>query len=283
MVGPGHEHGTDGAGMNEVARQKLCELIVKYGPTVCGTPGTCKMVLGQQCVDFPAEKELFLRALDKGAVAAVIRGPVGGPWDDLVQQVAESSVSTEDAHWAIESWAIALGKHTDAAPLPPEPTFNKNTSLEVSETDAPRPKGATLAVAIAGAIGSASGGVLLFIIFFGGVFTTSDEGHQMSGAMFVTLALVWGILGILGGGAGGALGWYVNQIQTSALTYTPEQINRHLRKVLIGAFTGAFVVSVIPVCTVGLFGPLIPGFLGGLGGGILGGIKGAAGGLSRTY
>ncbi len=112
--------------MNDLARKKLCDFINNYGPTVCSTPATCKMVLGQQCADFPAEKDLLLRALDRGAVTGVMKAPVGGPWDDLVTTVAGSSVAPADARWAVESWAIAMGKHPDIAPPPPEPVINLN-------------------------------------------------------------------------------------------------------------------------------------------------------------
>jgi hypothetical protein len=277
--------------MNDLARQKLHELISNYGAAVCSTPGTVKMLLGQQCLDFPAEKELFLRALDKGAVAGVMRAPVGGPWDDLVNQVAGSSVSTEDARWAVESWAMALGKHPDAAPLAPEPVIDMHKPPPATKTDSARAKGSVMVVGMGGAIGGAIPGFVFLLLAVAalGVKLTRHGVDSPPGAG-ILIILIGVVIGSLCGGSGAAVGWWIVQMQSSFVNYTTEEWNRRLRKGFIGALVGPMIGSGLG-CGVGIrffnrFGPLgIPAyiFFGAMCGAISGGYAGAAGGTSRTY
>jgi hypothetical protein len=269
--------------MNDQARKKLCDFIANYGPTICSTPRTCNMVLGQQCADYPAEKDLFLRALDRGAVAGVMKAPVGGPWDDLVKTVAGSSVAPADAKWAVESWAIALGKHPDVAPPPPEPVINLNAPPDATKTGVVRAAGSTMAVGIGGAIGGAITCMVLALVLVNRGATAPPFKPGMSDSAAAIIIVIFGIIGGFLGGSGGALGWFITQLQSSALSYTTEELNRRLRKGILGALTGAMVGSAAPVFFCGLLGILIGTFLGGLGGAITGSMSGAAGGTSRTY
>jgi hypothetical protein len=269
--------------MNDQARQKLCEMISNYGPTICSTPRTCVMVLGQQCAEFPTEKNLLLRALDRGAVADVIKGPVGGPWDEQVTRVAGSSVKPDDARWAVESWAIALGKHPDAAPPPPKPIVSLNAQEGGTKSGgAVRAAGSTMAVAIGGAIGGGITGMTLFLVM---VMTlgTVPPYNEIPSAFVIVLVALGALIGGVGSGLGAALGWVVIQTQSSALSLTTEQLNRRLRKGFLGALTGAMIGSVVPGYCFGIFGLFFGAFLGGLGGAVSGGMAGAAGGTSRTY
>lgn len=269
--------------MNDKARKKLCDFITNYGSAVCSTPGTCKMVLGQQCSDFPPEKDLLLRALDRGAVAGVMKAPVGGPWDELVKIVAGSSVAPADVRWAIESWAIALGKHPDAAPPPPEPVISMNAPPDASKTGVVRGAASTMAVAIGGAIGGALTCMVLALVLVTRGVTVPPYKPGMSDSVAAIVIVIFGMIGGFLGGSGGALGWFITQMQSSALSSTTEELNRRLRKGIMGALTGAMVGSAAPVFFCGLFGILVGTFFGGLGGAITAGMAGAAGGTSRNY
>jgi hypothetical protein len=273
--------------MNDLARQKLRELIANYGPSVCSTPGTCKLILGQQCLDFPAEKELFIRAFDRGAVAGVMRAPVGGPWDDLVNQVAGSNVSTEDARWAVESWAMALGKHPEAAPLHPEPDIhNLNTPPNATKRSWARAAGSVMVVGIGGAIGGALPclALMLGVIILGANVTWKGVDVQVGKA--IIFLLVGSVIGALLGGSGAALGWRIVEMQSAFINYTREEMNRKLRKGFIGALLGPLIGSGPGYRFIRLLGPF--GifafiFLGGMCGAITAGYSGAAGGTSRNY
>jgi hypothetical protein len=269
--------------MNDQARKKLCDFISNYGPTICSTPRTCNMVLGQQCADFPTERDLFIRALDRGAVAAVLKGPVGGPWDELVKTVAGSSVNPDDARWAVESWAIALGKHPDAAPPPPEPVVSMNAPTGAGKTSITRAAGSTMAVAIGGAIGGGFTSAILVMVFVIMAVETPMMPHGIPAYMAVIFICIGAVLGALGGGGGAALGWFVIQSQSSALSYTTEESNRRLRTGFISALSGAMIGSAVPGYCFGILGAAFGAFLGGLGGAVTGGMKGAAGGTSRNY
>jgi hypothetical protein len=269
--------------MNDQARKKLCDFIANYGPNICSTPGTCKMVLGQQCADFPAEKDLLLRTLDRGAVAGVMKGPVGGPWEELITTVAGSSVAPADARWAVESWAIALGKHPDVAPPPPEPVVSLNAPPDATKTGVVRAAGSTIAVGVGGAIGGAITCMVLGIVLVNRGVTMPPYRADMSGSVAAVIIIIFGMIGGVLGGSGSALGWFLIQMQSSALSYSTEELNRRLRKGILGALTGAMVGSALPVFICGFFGILVGTFFGGLGGAISGGLSGAAGGTSRNY
>jgi hypothetical protein len=270
--------------MNDRARQKLCEMITNYGSNICNTPRTCVMVLGQQCAEFPTEKDLLLRALDRGAVTSVMKGPVGGPWDDQVTQVAGSSVAPADARWAVESWAIALGKHPDVAPPPPEPVINMNAPSGATKSGgAVRAAGSTFAVAIGGAIGGAITGMTLLTVLVATSVRVPPFEAGIPPSVAVIIVIIGGVIGGVASGMGAALGWVVIQTQSSAMSLSTEQLNRRMRKGFTGAMTGAMIGSVLPGYCFGLRGLLAGAFLGGLGGAVSGGLAGAAGGTSRTY
>jgi hypothetical protein len=270
--------------MNDQARLKLSEMIHNYGQNICNTPRTCVMVLGQQCAEFPAEKDLLLRALDRGAVTAVLKGPVGGPWDEEVKKVAGSSVAPDDARWAVESWAIALGKHPDVAPPPPKPVESLNAPSDATKTGgAVRAAGTTLAVAIGGGIGGAFTAATLFTVFVCAHVTVPPFRQDMPDALIVALILIGAVVGGVAGSVGSALGWTVIQTQSSALNLSTEQLNRRMRKGFSGAFTGAMIGTAVPGYCFGGLGVLLGAFFGGLSGAITGGMAGAAGGTSRNY
>jgi hypothetical protein len=270
--------------MNDQARKKLCDVIANYGSTICNTPRTCVMVLGQQCAEFPAEKDLLLRALERGAVNGIAKAPVGGPWDEEIKTVAGSSVKPEDARWAVESWAIALGKHPDAAPLPPEPVISMHAPSDaVRSGGVVRTAGSTLAVAIGGGIGGAFTSMILTLVFIVLLVEVPGIHTGLTSFMAFVIIVIFGVIGGMGAAFGAGLGWTVIQTQSSALSLSTEQLNRRLRKGFMSALVASMVGVAIPGYFFGVFGMVVGGFLGGLGGAVSGGLAGAAGGLSRNY
>src|SRR5262249_39398749 len=108
--------------------------------------------------------------------------------------------------------------------------------------------------------------------------------------MAIIFILVAGVIGGLISCTGGALGWTVIQMQSSALSVSTEQMNQRLRKGFGGALMGAMVGGAVGAGLALLIGVGVAIFfipiglvLGGLGGGISGAMAGAAGGTSRTY
>jgi hypothetical protein len=269
--------------MNDQARQKLCELVADYGKTICDTPRTCMMVLGQQCAEWPTEKQVLIKALERGTVAKLKAASPGQEWDSLTSQLANGSgVSAADARWAVESWAMALGKHPDASVVA-APKAVEPLNAVIERRGLGHKMSTTLAVAIGGGIGGAFTAMLLFTAML--IMAAPIPGSP--GIIPAWLAIILILIGGASGGAGGLLGggggWMLIQAQSSSLTMNKEDSSRLLRSGFIGAFTGALTVTVLPGYFLGIVGLFFGGLLGGFGGAITGGMSGAAGGTSRNY
>jgi hypothetical protein len=269
--------------MNDHARLKLCELVANYGKTICDTPRTCVMVLGQQCSEWPAEKQVLIKALEKGAVAKLKTAQPGQEWDALTTQLVNGSgLSPADARWAVESWAMALGKHPEApvvvAAKPVEPV---NPGIERKGV------GHTMSTTLAVAIGGASGGAITAMILFTAMLIMAVDVPGAPGGISqivaVFIILIGGAFGAGGGFLGGGGGWMLIHAQSSTLTMNKEDSARWLRRGFMGAFTGALTGSVLSGYFLGPLGLFFGALLGGFGGALTGGMSGAGGGTSRNY
>ncbi len=269
--------------MNDHARLKLCELVANYGKTICDTPRTCTMVLGQQCSEWPAEKQVLIKALERGTVAKLKTASPGPEWDALTTQLANGSgLSAADARWAVESWAMALGKHPDApAVIAPRSVEPVNPAIE--RKGAGHTMSTSLAVAIGGGAGGAITAMLLFTAMLIMAVDIPGAPGGINAVMAIILILIGGAFGAAGGFLGGGGGWMLIQAQSSTLTMNKEDSGRLLRRGFMGAFTGALTGSVLSGYFLGPLGLFFGALLGGFGGALTGGMSGAAGGTSRNY
>jgi WD40 repeat protein len=101
--------------MNNLPREKLCELIERYGPSLCEDPHRCEGLLRDLCVDHKREIFVLMSALRERVVADLLSLRDGMPrellFGRLIKRLQENVAISEDAaRWAVESWAIALGK-----------------------------------------------------------------------------------------------------------------------------------------------------------------------------
>jgi hypothetical protein len=109
--------------MNDLPRQKLCELIAQHGPQLCDDRKRCRNLLREQCGAFKEE----IRALDEALredVADELRAAPGAAPPErvarLTRQLQQELDWNEDvARWAVESWALALNVITPADLTPP--------------------------------------------------------------------------------------------------------------------------------------------------------------------
>ena len=116
--------------MNEQARQKLRDLIVHHGPSLCDEPERCKGLLQDACPTSKREIFVLVSALEERVVTDLLAGLGGRSWDAVAGRLARRLVDNRAladhaAFWAVESWALALGVITQAAPsnsLPPQPS-----------------------------------------------------------------------------------------------------------------------------------------------------------------
>jgi formylglycine-generating enzyme required for sulfatase activity len=114
--------------MNEQARQKLRDLIVHHGPSLCNEPERCKGLLQGACPTSKREIFVLVSALEEQVVTDLLAGPGGRTWDAVAARLARRladirALADHAASWAVESWALALGVITQAAPsnsLPPQ-------------------------------------------------------------------------------------------------------------------------------------------------------------------
>ncbi|HEX5270958.1 MAG TPA: hypothetical protein VFW33_10740, partial [Gemmataceae bacterium] len=111
--------------MTEQLRQKLCDIVAAHGTTVADDPARCGELLRQAAPEDGAGVEALLGALKAHVPArlALLTEPLAmAPvTSGLVRRlVDEQGLSEEAARWAVESWAVALGKGGEGA-APPGP------------------------------------------------------------------------------------------------------------------------------------------------------------------
>jgi hypothetical protein len=101
--------------MLEFPRQKLCELINEHGTIVGEDAERCEFFLRNACGgDYKREVFVLVNAIKEDVPKELLNPPQGLPLDVvfnlLAQRLYENLwLDQTAAHWAVESWAIALG------------------------------------------------------------------------------------------------------------------------------------------------------------------------------
>jgi WD40 repeat protein len=101
--------------MNDSLRQALCDIVAVHGPSVGDDPRRCGELLRAAAPGAEAAIDALLRALEARVPArltllteSLTLAPVTS---GLVRRLVEEHGLSEDAaRWAVESWALALGK-----------------------------------------------------------------------------------------------------------------------------------------------------------------------------
>ena len=102
--------------MEELPRQKLCELIGRYGRGLSQEPGRCEGLLRDATRgDYRREVTVLVNALKEGVAAELLSASEGIPITLLLARLTQSlqdhlGLTAEAAHWAVDSWALALGR-----------------------------------------------------------------------------------------------------------------------------------------------------------------------------
>ncbi len=107
--------------MNDEPRQKLRELIIEYGRSLCDDPRRCEALLKDYCGQYKREIFVLVGALRNRVADDLLKASSGVPQSILLARLnkqleEELAMTPEAAHWAVESWALALG--VIAQPLP---------------------------------------------------------------------------------------------------------------------------------------------------------------------
>lgn len=107
--------------MIDQPRETLCELIATYGRALCDDPRRCEALLRDLCGTHRREIHVLVSALRERVAADLLAASEGVPrevlWARLTQRLQDNLGLTEDlARWAVDSWALALGKFSPAEP-----------------------------------------------------------------------------------------------------------------------------------------------------------------------
>ncbi|WP_414567401.1 hypothetical protein [Nostoc sp. CCY 9925] len=99
--------------MNNLSRQKLSELIEKYGDYLWSDPKRCEAMLRDVCGEHRREISALISALKEQVVVDLLTYQNNVPSElllgRLVKRVKDSQALADDAAiWAVESWALAL-------------------------------------------------------------------------------------------------------------------------------------------------------------------------------
>ena len=104
----------------DVVREKLCELVVRFGTSVCEEVPRCEGLLRDLCPGHRAEVNLLVTALRERVVSELVKPASSGvPVEFLLGRLGkrleeEHGLTADAARWAVESWALALGRITAA-------------------------------------------------------------------------------------------------------------------------------------------------------------------------
>ncbi|QEL21089.1 EscU/YscU/HrcU family type III secretion system export apparatus switch protein [Limnoglobus roseus] len=120
----------------EKARRLFFELIKDCGADVIRMPSSCRVYLGRYLANHPDEADLLVAVLQDGIPGRLMAYEAVGYTDFLKAQTEEFAAkhSPEDARWAVDTWAMALGRprgfryvapDIDPADLYPDPERDK--------------------------------------------------------------------------------------------------------------------------------------------------------------
>lgn len=100
--------------MDNVAREKLVEIVRRFGPEICGDARRCEALLRDMCGEHRREIAVLVTAI-REQVTAELRAPIASvPRETIIERCAHrlrnhAGVSPHLARWSVESWALALG------------------------------------------------------------------------------------------------------------------------------------------------------------------------------
>lgn len=253
--------------MTDAVREQLGQLIADHGRGVCTTPRVISMMLRQQCPDAAESIHDVELALSHHCVAPMMASlPELADVPALTQKLIDATgLSEERARWAIESWVAALSRERpESSGLSRD--WSEWNRLEVQSSDG-APLGSyrrsvihLLIVAAAGAFGGTTLGWIAILkpdFLANGPWSDAVEdlptwAHGLSIIM----------LGALGGGAGGLLGWIFGGGRSWTYdAYGTTTLGR-LWYSASGAYGGANVGVLCGLALLGLMGATLGGILG---------------------
>jgi hypothetical protein len=267
--------------MNDLARRRLFSIVSTYGRTVCHTPRACEIFLHQHCNEFPTEEQVLVEALRHGTVTRLLEMKPGDHlWDDvstpLVSELAGSArIDWADARWAVDSWALALGKHPETAP-PPEvvaPTQPEPPEPSASGGVATSRIWPPFIVGFGGALGAVLS-TLIFTFLLYTLISGPRGGAGRADAIAMVMGLALAVAGAVGAGIGGAVGWLLIQAQAVETPGAAEFARWRLVRGTLAACSAAAGATLVGGWLTGIVGIALGSLMGAFSGAVVAGLKG---------
>jgi uncharacterized RDD family membrane protein YckC len=100
--------------MNELPRQKLCELIKRYDASLCHHPLRLEGLLRDFCGEYRKEIAVLINAVKEGIPTDLLGSQNTVPIKILLARLTKRlqnnlGLADDAARWGVESWALALG------------------------------------------------------------------------------------------------------------------------------------------------------------------------------
>ena len=128
--------------MNDLPRQRLCEIIAQYGHSLCDEPRRCEGFLRDFCGEYKGEINALVSALKERVADDLLASSPSVPQEVLLARLTARlrnnlALAEDAARWAVESWALAFGLISHAelsrpkpgAPSPTPPPVTRPTSV----------------------------------------------------------------------------------------------------------------------------------------------------------
>src|SRR5439155_10842512 len=124
--------------MDDLPRQKLREIIAKYGTSLCDDPLRCEGLLRDLCPKDRRKVNVLINALRERVPTELGNLQTGVPVEVALSRLSkrledQHAITPEMARWAVESWALALNK------ISPEELTYKTTEQAAVQTPARLP------------------------------------------------------------------------------------------------------------------------------------------------
>ena len=106
--------------MKDFPRQKLREIILQYGRSLCDEPRRCEAFLQDFCGQYRKEVSVLVIALKERVPNELLASQSSTPPVVLLARLTKRlqdnvSLTEDSARWAVESWGLALGVISEAA------------------------------------------------------------------------------------------------------------------------------------------------------------------------
>ena len=125
--------------MDAAPRQALCRLIAQYGHPLASDARRCEGLLRDFCGQHRREIHVLIGALKEGVARDLLASSVSVPRDVILARLTRRlhdnlGFAEEYARWAVETWALALGKLKETELSAAQPAARRNTRAATAPT-----------------------------------------------------------------------------------------------------------------------------------------------------